>query len=93
MHIDFGRVFESQGNFDAAVLEYQDALTVVETRRRGPFRPADQALAHRRMGAPSIGWDDSPRPRCITKGPQAQPERPEGLERRGLQLLSPGPVG
>ncbi|MFI5458709.1 MAG: tetratricopeptide repeat protein [Isosphaerales bacterium] len=50
VHIDFGRVFESQGNFDAAVLEYQDALTVLETTRRGPFQPADEALAHRRMG-------------------------------------------
>jgi Flp pilus assembly protein TadD len=50
VHLDFGRVFETQGNLDAAVLEYQEALTVVETTRRGPFRPADQALAHRRMG-------------------------------------------
>jgi Flp pilus assembly protein TadD len=50
VHIDFGRVFEVQGNFDAAVLEYQDALTVLGGRRRGPFRPEDQALAHRRMG-------------------------------------------
>jgi Flp pilus assembly protein TadD len=50
VHIDFGRVFEAQGNFDAAVLEYQDALTVLGNRRRGPFRPEDHALAHRRMG-------------------------------------------
>jgi Flp pilus assembly protein TadD len=50
VHLDFGRVFESQGNYDAAALEYQDALTVVETTRRGPFRPADEALAHRRIG-------------------------------------------
>ncbi len=49
VHLDFGRVFESQGNLDRAVLEYQQALTVVETTRRGPFRPADEALAHRRM--------------------------------------------
>ena len=49
VHIDFGRVFESQGNFDAAVLEYQDALTVLETKKRGSFEPADSALAHRRM--------------------------------------------
>jgi Flp pilus assembly protein TadD len=49
VHIDFGRVFEAQGNFDAAVLEYQDALTVLNERKRGPFRPDDQALAHRRM--------------------------------------------
>ncbi len=49
VHIDFGRVFEAQGNFDGAVLEYQDAITVLETTRRGPFKPADSALAHRRM--------------------------------------------
>jgi Flp pilus assembly protein TadD len=51
VHIDFGRVFESQGNYDAALLEYQEALSVVEGKRRGPFRPADSAMAHRRMGA------------------------------------------
>jgi Flp pilus assembly protein TadD len=49
VHIDVGRVFESQGNFDAAALEYQQALTAVETRRRGTFGHADSALAHRRM--------------------------------------------
>ena len=49
MHIDFGRVFEAQGDFDAAVLEYQNALTVVETKKRGPLRSADLALAHRRI--------------------------------------------
>jgi Flp pilus assembly protein TadD len=49
VHIDFGRVFEAQGNFDGAVLEYQEAITVLETRKRGRFQPADQALAHRRM--------------------------------------------
>jgi Flp pilus assembly protein TadD len=49
VHIDFGRAFEAQGNFDAAVLEYQDALTVLEKKRHGAFRPGDEALAHRRM--------------------------------------------
>jgi tetratricopeptide (TPR) repeat protein len=49
VHIDVGRVFESQGHFDAAVLEFQQALTVIETRRRGTFQAADSALAHRRM--------------------------------------------
>jgi tetratricopeptide (TPR) repeat protein len=49
VHIDFGRVFETQGNFDGAVFEYQEAITVVETRRRGSLGPADRALAHRRM--------------------------------------------
>ena len=50
VHIDFGRAFEAQGNLDAAIVEYQDALKVTENKRRGPFRPGDQALAHRRMG-------------------------------------------
>ncbi len=49
VHVDFGRVFEAQGNFDAAVLEYQDALTVAATRRHGSLGPADEALAHRRI--------------------------------------------
>ena len=51
VHIDFGRAFETQGNLDAAIQEYQDALKVVENKRRGPFRPTDAALAHRRMGS------------------------------------------
>ena len=51
VHIDFGRVFEAQENFDGAVLEYQEAITVLETRRRGTFQPADKALAHRRMAS------------------------------------------
>ena len=51
VHIDFGRAFESQGKLDAAIQEYQDALTVIETRRHGPFRPSDEALAHRRIGS------------------------------------------
>jgi Flp pilus assembly protein TadD len=51
VHIDFGRAFEGQGNLDAAIKEYQDALAVVENRRRGPFRPSDEALAHRRIGS------------------------------------------
>ena len=50
VHIDFGRVFETQGNLEAAIHEYQDALTVVENKRRGPFRSADEAVAHRRIG-------------------------------------------
>jgi len=49
VHLDFGRVFEAQGNFDAAVLEYQDALTVLAGRKHRPFRPEDEALAQRRM--------------------------------------------
>jgi Flp pilus assembly protein TadD len=49
VHIDFGRIFESQGNFDAALQEYQEALAVVETKRHGSLGPADSALAQRRM--------------------------------------------
>ena len=51
VHLDFGRVFENQGNFDRAIQEYQDALTVAETKRHGEFKAVDQALAHRRMAA------------------------------------------
>jgi Flp pilus assembly protein TadD len=50
VHIDFGRVFESQGNIEAAINEYQDALGVVQTTKRGTLRAADEALAHRRIG-------------------------------------------
>jgi Flp pilus assembly protein TadD len=50
VHLDFGRIFETQGNFEAAVLEYRDALTVAETRGRGELKAADEAIAHRRMG-------------------------------------------
>lgn len=39
VHIDFGKVFETQGNLDAAILEYQDALAVVQSKRRGTLRP------------------------------------------------------
>ena len=49
VHIDFGKVFEAQGNIDAAILEYQDALAVVQSKRRGALHPADEALAHRRI--------------------------------------------
>jgi Flp pilus assembly protein TadD len=50
VHIDFGRVFESHGNFDAAILEYQDAIAVAESKGGGRLKPVDLALAHRRMG-------------------------------------------
>jgi Flp pilus assembly protein TadD len=50
VHIDFGRVFESQGNFDAAIVEYQDALAVADSKGGGRLKPIDLALAHRRMG-------------------------------------------
>jgi Flp pilus assembly protein TadD len=51
VHLDFGKVFENQGNFDRAIQEYQDALTAAETKKHRGFKAADQALAHRRMAA------------------------------------------
>ncbi len=67
VHIDFGRVFESQGNLDGAVLEYQDALTVVASKRHGALGPADEALAHRRMAGRSTGWAGLPRLKPTTR--------------------------
>ena len=51
VHIDFGKVFETQGNLDRAVQEYQDALKVAEGRGRGDLTAADEALAHRRIAS------------------------------------------
>jgi len=50
VHIDFGRVFESQGNFEAALSEYQQGLAACEHKGIGRTRSADEALAHRRIG-------------------------------------------
>ncbi len=51
VHLDFGRVFETQGNFDRAMQEYQDALTVTESAGHREFQADDRALAHRRLAA------------------------------------------
>jgi Tfp pilus assembly protein PilF len=51
VHVDFGKLFEAQGEMDRAVQEYQDALKVAEGRRRGELTAADEALAHRRLAS------------------------------------------
>jgi tetratricopeptide (TPR) repeat protein len=51
IHIDFGKVFEAQGNLERAVQEYQDALKVAQARGRGELTAADEALAHRRIAS------------------------------------------
>ena len=62
--------------------------------RRGPLQPADEALAHRRMGwRPRSAGTVRPGRGALQESTQAQPEGPEDLERRGLQLLSPGAMG
>src|SRR5262249_45031237 len=48
-HLDLGRVFETQGNHEGALLEYQEALAACEQKGLGKTRSKDQALAHRRI--------------------------------------------
>ncbi len=50
VHIDLGRVFETQGNPEAALMEYQQALAACEHHGIGRSRHADEALVHRRIG-------------------------------------------
>jgi Flp pilus assembly protein TadD len=49
VHIDFGRVFESLGNFEAALAEYQQALEACQHKGLGRIRSADEALVERRI--------------------------------------------
>lgn len=52
VHIDFGKVFEAQGNPDRALQEYHDALKFAEERGHGSELTADdEALAHRRIAS------------------------------------------
>ena len=91
VHIDFGRVFESQGNFDAAVLEYQEALTVVETKRRARSGQPMRRWRTGGWGAPSIVLGRFAQAEShYQKSLKFSPKDLEGLERRRLQLLSPG---
>lgn len=53
MHMEFGRVLESEKQYDAAMAEYQKALEACARRGLGSGvkgSGAKQALAHRRMG-------------------------------------------
>jgi tetratricopeptide (TPR) repeat protein len=54
IHIDLGRVYETQENFDAAIGEYSRAIEAAQrkrSRKDGPAPGRDlHALAHRRMG-------------------------------------------
>ncbi|MGO9601064.1 MAG: tetratricopeptide repeat protein [Isosphaeraceae bacterium] len=49
VHIDLGRVFESQGNHEAALMEYEQALEACQKKSVGRSRSADEALVHRRI--------------------------------------------
>jgi Tfp pilus assembly protein PilF len=52
VHVDFGKIFEVQGNLDGAIQEYRDALNFAEGRGRGGQLTADdEALAHRRIAS------------------------------------------
>lgn len=54
IHIDLGRVYETQENYDAAIGEYARAIDAAQrkrSRKDGPVPGRDlHALAHRRMG-------------------------------------------
>jgi Flp pilus assembly protein TadD len=53
VHLELGRVFESQGNFEAAVAEYQKAVDIGvlkgSSHANARLGPAPRALAERRM--------------------------------------------
>jgi Flp pilus assembly protein TadD len=49
-HLDLGRVFEKHGNYEAALMEYQQGLAACEKKWVGRNHSPDEALAHRRLG-------------------------------------------
>lgn len=51
VHVDFGKVFEAQGNLDRATQEYREAIKIAEERGHHRLKNADAALAHRRLAA------------------------------------------
>lgn len=51
VHVDFGKVFEAQGNLEGATQEYREAIKIAEERRRRGLNHADAALAHRRLAS------------------------------------------
>ncbi len=51
VHIDFGKVFESQGDMERAAQEYQAAVELAEGRGHRKYTSADAALAHRRLAS------------------------------------------
>lgn len=51
VHVDFGKVFEAQGNLEGATQEYREAIKIAEQRRRRGLNHADAALAHRRLAS------------------------------------------
>ncbi len=98
VHLELGRMYETQGYFEAAITEYQKALDA-----SGHLSPSPSGaktgetragLAHRRMGG---AYDRLGRfaqaETHYRAGAEAQPQRREGLERRRVQLLPPEALG
>ena len=50
VHLDLGRVFETRGNHEAALAEYQQALADCDHKGVGRNRSTEAALANRRIG-------------------------------------------
>ena len=94
VHIDLGRVFEARETIDAALAEYQQALEACEHKGLGRFRSSRPGAGGTpdRRGARPIG-PLRPVRGPLQEGDPAQPQRPQGLERRRIQLLSPGTMG